>query len=105
LCLPLKDTANMALRTVEGARIFDIDGRKLIVVRLTSTTFVALSAICTHQSCTVNYSTTGNDLECPCHGARFGTDGAVKIGPASTPLAKYTTTYDAATETIKVTLP
>lgn len=85
--------------------MFDIDGRRLIVVRIASATFVTLSAICTHQSCTVNYSTAANDLECPCHGARFGTDGAVKMGPATSPLAKYTTAYDAATDTVTITLP
>jgi cytochrome b6-f complex iron-sulfur subunit len=105
LCLPLKDSANTALRTVEGARVFDIDARKLIVVRISSTTFVTLSAVCTHEGCTVRYSTTADDLECPCHGARFGTDGAVKLGPATSPLAKYVTTYDAATDTVHVTLP
>jgi cytochrome b6-f complex iron-sulfur subunit len=103
LCLPLKDAANAALRNVEGARVFDVDGRKLIVVRITSTTFVTLSAICTHEGCTVRYSTTADDLECPCHGARFATDGAVKLGPATSPLKKYATTYDAATDTVTVT--
>jgi Rieske Fe-S protein len=105
LCLPLDETANAALRNVEGARVFDIEGRKLIVVRISSTTFVTLSAICTHQGCTVQYSSSANDLECPCHGARFSTDGAVKIGPATTALTKYATTFDSATGTVKVTLP
>ena len=105
LCLPLGDAANAALRDVEGSRVFDIDGRKLIVVRITSTTFVTLSAVCTHQGCTVRYSTSADDLECPCHGARFSTDGAVKVGPATSPLAKYVTTYDAAANIVTVTLP
>jgi cytochrome b6-f complex iron-sulfur subunit len=105
LCLPLQDAANAALRNIEGARVFDIDNRKLIIVRITTTTFATLSAICTHEGCTVRYSTSADDLECPCHGARFATDGAVKIGPATAPLTKYTTTYDAATDTVKVTLP
>ncbi|HEY5943970.1 MAG TPA: Rieske (2Fe-2S) protein [Kofleriaceae bacterium] len=104
ICLSLKDSANAALRTVEGARVFDVDGRKLIVVRITTTTFATLSAICTHEGCTVKYSTASDDLECPCHGARFAMDGAVKIGPANTPLAKYATSYDAASDTVKVTL-
>jgi cytochrome b6-f complex iron-sulfur subunit len=104
LCLPLKDAANTSLKAAEGSRVFDVDGKRLIVVHTAASTFVTLSAICTHQGCSVVYSTTDNDLECPCHGARFATDGAVKLGPATKPLAKYATTYDAATDTVTITL-
>lgn len=34
-----------------------------------------LSAVCTHMGCILNYSKFRNQLECPCHGATFGTDG------------------------------
>jgi Rieske Fe-S protein len=104
VCLPLVDDANAALRTVEGWRVFDVDGRTFIIIRLASTTFVTLSAICTHQSCIVEFSTSANDLVCPCHGARFATNGVVKVGPAALPLATYTTMFDAATETVSVAL-
>jgi cytochrome b6-f complex iron-sulfur subunit len=104
VCLPLVDDANAALRDVEGWRVFDVDGRTFIIVRLTSTMFVTLSAICTHQSCIVQFSSTAKDLVCPCHGARFATSGAVTMGPAAVPLTTYTTTYDAASETVSVAL-
>ena len=104
VCLPLVDDANAALRDVDGSRVFDVDGRTFIIVRLTSTTFVTLSAICTHQSCIVQFSSPAKDLVCPCHGARFATSGAVTMGPAAVPLTAYTTTYDAASETVSVAL-
>lgn len=43
-----------------------------------------LSAVCTHLGCTIARS--GKELACPCHGSRFGVDGASLAGPASRPL-------------------
>ncbi len=45
----------------------------------------AISLICTHLGCVVK--TTPDGFECPCHGSRFGPDGAVVKGPAPTALA------------------
>ena len=105
VCLPLADPANASLRAVDGARLINIDGKQLLVARIEQASFIVLSAVCTHMGCIVNYSPAQADIECPCHGARFQLDGAVKLGPASSPLKKYTATYDAATDTVTVTLP
>jgi cytochrome b6-f complex iron-sulfur subunit len=35
----------------------------------------ALSAVCTHMGCILNYSKLRNHFWCPCHGATFQTDG------------------------------
>jgi len=40
----------------------------------------AISTICTHLGCIVKPALDG--FECPCHGSRFGPDGAVLKGPA-----------------------
>ena len=50
----------------------------------------AYSAICTHQGCTVAYSTTSKTLQCPCHGAEYDPLNSAKVlgGPTQTPLAK-----------------
>jgi nitrite reductase/ring-hydroxylating ferredoxin subunit len=34
-----------------------------------------LSAVCTHMGCILNYSTFRKQIECPCHGATFQTNG------------------------------
>jgi cytochrome b6-f complex iron-sulfur subunit len=44
----------------------------------------AVSTVCTHLGCIVRASSQG--FECPCHGSRFATDGAVVKGPAPSPL-------------------
>ena len=50
----------------------------------------AFSAICTHQGCTVAYSTSSKTLKCPCHGAEFDPNNSAKVlnGPAVNPLGK-----------------
>ena len=64
----------------------------IIVINTGYDTFVALSAICTHQGCTVGYSSSAGNVQCGCHNSVFSTAGAVLNGPATTPLAKYSVT-------------
>jgi thiosulfate dehydrogenase [quinone] large subunit len=53
-------------------------------------TYLAYSAVCTHQGCTVGYDQSGNQFACPCHGARFdASTGDVVRGPAQAPLDKF----------------
>ncbi len=62
----------------------------IIVIRSGENSYLALSKICTHQSCTVTYNHSGNSLPCPCHGSLFSTTGAVLNGPAESNLKVYT---------------
>jgi Rieske Fe-S protein len=104
LCIDLENPNNAALRAVDGARLITVDGKRLLIVRLAESTFVVLSAICTHSGCTVKYSPTRGDVVCPCHGSSFATDGRVTHGPAALPLASFATIYDATAERVTVTL-
>ena len=63
----------------------DADGQPIILVQPEAGTVVALSAICTHQGCTV--APDGDELTCPCHGSVFDLTGANVSGPAPSPLA------------------
>ena len=53
----------------------------------------AMSAICTHQGCTLNVGS--ESLPCLCHGSVFGLTGSVLTGPANSPLEHYAVTLDA----------
>lgn len=50
--------------------------------------FVALSAVCTHLGCIVEYDPQ-KEIWCPCHAAFFDLRGNVKSGPAPRPLPSY----------------
>jgi thiosulfate dehydrogenase (quinone) large subunit len=50
-----------------------------------ASTFTAVSAICTHQGCPVQW--VGGGFQCPCHGATYDASGRATGGPAQGPLA------------------
>jgi nitrite reductase/ring-hydroxylating ferredoxin subunit len=65
---------------------FKDSGNPAVLVHLKSGDFVAYSAVCTHQGCTVAYK--GGKLACPCHGSVFDPAKGAEVvaGPAPTPL-------------------
>lgn len=52
----------------------------------------AVSAICTHIGCTINWIEERRRWECPCHGSIFNEKGVVIAGPAPRPLPWYDVT-------------
>ncbi len=51
--------------------------------------FLSISAICTHLHCIVNWNEVSKKFECPCHGAKFNSNGEVLEGPPPRPLDLY----------------
>jgi cytochrome b6-f complex iron-sulfur subunit len=58
---------------------------KTFLVRLEGG-FLAISSVCTHLHCIVNWNGLTKRFECPCHGAKFNEDGEVLEGPPPRPL-------------------
>jgi len=65
---------------------FEESGSPAVLVHLDSGDFVAYSAVCTHQGCTVAYQ--NGQLACPCHGSVFDPANGAEVvaGPAPRPL-------------------
>ncbi len=62
----------------------------IAVTRLADAAVVAVSRICTHMGCTVGLpAARGATLDCPCHGSRYTTGGAVVNGPAERALTQF----------------
>jgi len=59
--------------------------RKIFVVR-DGDSFKALSVVCQHLGCAVEFSKEKNIFECPCHGSKYYRNGVNFAGPAPRPL-------------------
>lgn len=70
------------------AKFFQYAGSSAVLVKTKSGELVALSAVCTHLGCIVQWEKDKQDFLCPCHAGRYSPDGAVLSGPPPRPLAK-----------------
>lgn len=84
--------ASSPLASVGGAALVETSAGSFLVARTSQDGFTALTAICTHQTCTIT-GFAGQEFVCPCHGSRFGTNGAVLNGPAARPLRSFATQF------------
>ena len=74
--------------TAGSGAVVRIGGEQCAVYRDEEGAVHALSARCTHLGCIVHFNDVERAWECPCHGSRFGLDGAVIQGPANKPLQR-----------------
>ncbi|WP_353194951.1 FAD-dependent oxidoreductase [Pusillimonas noertemannii] len=68
------------------ARVLRANGKSIARYRDMDGKLHELSAVCTHMGCIVEWNEVDLTWDCPCHGSRFGHDGAVLHGPATSPL-------------------
>jgi len=92
VCIDLSDPSNAnALGNVGDSGFVSVPGDTVIVVHVADQSYDALSAICTHAGCEVQYRSGRQDLYCACHASSFAMDGTVEGGPANRPLKVYQT--------------
>jgi cytochrome b6-f complex iron-sulfur subunit len=59
------------------------------VLRTEAMNVVAMSAVCTHMRCILNYDRERKGLACPCHDGRFDLNGNPLSGPPRRVLPRY----------------
>jgi cytochrome b6-f complex iron-sulfur subunit len=82
------------IRTSSGASL------GVAAVRMGASSFIALGMACTHEGTKVNIQ--GQIFDCPNHGARFSSSGAVTNGPATRALAQRTVAFDQSLQTLTI---
>lgn len=84
-CGPLSSLA------VGTTRFVPHGAEPLFVVRVSETQVQALSAVCTHMRCILEWDDAGDGIVCPCHDGAFDRNGNVLSGPPSLPLRRFQT--------------
>jgi cytochrome b6-f complex iron-sulfur subunit len=89
------------LSPVGSAALVMASGRPILVAHTGQNTFTAMTAVCTHEGCTVS-TFQSQMFECPCHGSQYSTSGTVLRGPATRSLAQFATSFTGSVLTITV---
>ncbi|EAZ88972.1 FAD-dependent oxidoreductase [Crocosphaera chwakensis] len=83
-------------------KVVDVDGEQVAVYRDEKNTFHAVSAVCSHLGCVVNWNDAEKSWDCPCHGARFDCNGQVLHGPATKDLSNLQISEDQEGQVVSV---
>lgn len=59
-----------------------------VFIAVTKDGLIALSPVCTHLGCLVNWDKNKGEFLCPCHGGKYDMEGVVKDGPPPAPLTR-----------------
>jgi len=78
--------AKVAELKPNSAKIFRFGSRPGLLVRNADGTYRALSATCTHLSCTVQYRSDLRQIWCACHNGIYDLNGRNVSGPPPRPL-------------------
>ena len=70
-------------------KIFRFGSRPAILIFTTDGTYHAMSAVCTHLNCTVQYRSDLQAVWCACHNGMYSVEGRNISGPPPRPLETY----------------
>jgi Rieske Fe-S protein len=90
----LKNVGGSALNNAPGYSDPSCQLDIIVVAQPSAGKYVAFSAGCPHQCCTVAYNPGRTEFLCPCHGSTFNTSGQVTGGPAPNGLQKLSVCAD-----------
>jgi len=79
---------------VGAAHLFQYRGRPAALLQPKPGEYIALSIVCTHLGCVVQWQDAKGEFLCPCHGGRFSPTGAVLGGPPPRPLENFSVALD-----------
>ena len=99
--LTIAVNAGSPLAAIGGAATVTASTGTYLVARTAQSACTTVTAVCTHEGCAVT-GFANSRYVCPCHGSEFSTSGAVVLGPASSALRQFPTTFDNTVVTISV---
>lgn len=73
----------------KGSKIFRFGSRPALLLMTAEGEYRALSAVCTHLSCTVQYRSDLEQIWCACHNGLYDLAGRNISGPPPRPLESY----------------
>ena len=73
---------------VGGAKDLVLNDLPIIVINRPQKGYIALSRVCTHLGCLVEFQKGADILLCPCHAGKFDLEGNVISGPPPQPLPR-----------------
>jgi cytochrome b6-f complex iron-sulfur subunit len=74
---------------IEGeAKFFQYAGSAAVLLKPRGGNLIALSAVCTHLGCIVQWQKDQQEFLCPCHAGHYTAEGKVISGPPPKPLQK-----------------
>ncbi len=74
---------------LNSGKIFRFGSRPGLLIRTASGEYRAMSATCTHLSCTVQYRDDLREVWCACHNGKYNLDGRNISGPPPRPLEAF----------------
>ena len=72
-----------------SGKIFRFGNRPGLLIRTANGEYRAMSATCTHLSCTVQYRDDLREVWCACHNGKYNLDGRNVSGPPPRPLEAF----------------